>query len=390
MSPRTRRRIFWALVMLMLLGLGVGGWRSIQTKRNQQQDLHTQQTASAPPLRATAQDWLTLVPRSLPLQVPISGTLTAVDSGVVKARVSGELKDLALREGDSVRKGQVIARVDATESEARWRQAKLQADAAQAQVEIQQRQFDNNRALVAQQFISPTALSTSQANLRGALANYAAAQAAADAARKVLDDTVLRSPIDGQIARRWVQNGERVNADASVVEVVNLGALELQAPLPAQDSLQVLLGQNATLQVEGNALAFSAQVVRISPSAQSGSRAVPVFLRMQPNTSVQLRPGMFVQGHIDTGRVTALAVPLDAVRNDQPQPYVQLVLNGAVLHRPVQLGVQAVPADSSNQAPWVAVQGLAEDSTVLLASMGPLPEGSKVDFQQPPAPAAAR
>lgn len=387
MSSRTRTWILRALALLVLIGLVMGAWRALQAQRGQQQGLQNQRSASAPSLQATPQDWLALRPRTLPLQVPISGTLTAVNSGVVKARVSGELRDLALREGDSVRKGQVIARVDATESEARWRQVRLQADAAQAQVEIQQRQFDNNRALVARQFISPTALTTSEANLRGAQANYAAAQAAADAARKVLDDTVLRSPIDGQVSRRWVQNGERVNVDASVVEVVNLTALELQAPLPAQDSLHVQLGQNATLRVEGNDLAFSAQVVRISPSAQSGSRAVPVFLRMQSHTGVQLRPGMFVQGHITTGKVTALAIPLDAVRNDQPQPYVQLVQNGAVEHRPVQLGVQAVPADSRSQAPWVAVQGLAEGNTVLLASVGPLPEGSKVDLLQPPVPA---
>lgn len=384
----TRTWMLRALALLVVLGLGTGTWRALQIKRSQQQHLQAQQTMSAPPLRATAQDWMVLRPLTLPLQVPVSGTLTAVDSGVVKARVSGELKDLTLREGDSVQQGQVLARVDATESEARWRQARLQAEAAQAQVAIQQRQFDNNRALVAQNFISPTALTTSEANLQAAQANYAAAQAAADAARKVLNDTVLRSPIAGQIARRWVQNGERVNIDAPVVEVVNLSALELQAPLPAPDALHVQPQQSASLQVEGNAQVFAARVVRISPSAQSGSRAVPVFLRMQSGTGVQLRPGMFVQGHIATGSVTALAVPLDAVRNDQPQPYVQLVKDGSVYHQPVELGVQAVPANSPSQRPWVVVRDPADalkpGSAVLLASMGALPQGTQVNLQPPP------
>jgi multidrug resistance efflux pump len=75
-------------------------------------------------------------------------------------------------------------------------------------------------------------LATSEASLQAARANTAAARAAADAARKTLDDTVLRSPIDGQIARRFAQDGERVNVEAQVAEVVNLSALELQAPLP--------------------------------------------------------------------------------------------------------------------------------------------------------------
>lgn len=80
--------------------------------------------------------------------------------------------------------GQVIARIDPTRSDARFRQAKLQADAAQARVAIEQRQYDNNRALVEKGFISSTALTTSSANLQAAQANYAAARAAQDGAQK--------------------------------------------------------------------------------------------------------------------------------------------------------------------------------------------------------------
>src|SRR5256885_16709280 len=69
---------------------------------------------------------------------------------------------------------------DATEVEARWRQTRQQADAAQAQLQLSQRQHDNNQALVTQGFISTTALATSQSNLDAARANLAAAQAAAD------------------------------------------------------------------------------------------------------------------------------------------------------------------------------------------------------------------
>ena len=182
-------------------------------------------------------------PRQMPLGIPITGSLSAMDSALVKARIPGELRDLQLREGDRVTRGQVIARVDATETEARFRQAKLQADAAQAQVTIAQRQYDNNRALVAKGFISDTALTASLSNLQAAQANHAAARAAQDAARKNLDDTVLRSPIDGQIASRMAQNGERVNVEAPIVEVVNLSALELEAQIPANDSAQVQIGR---------------------------------------------------------------------------------------------------------------------------------------------------
>lgn len=383
MSTRRKSWLLWGLVALVVLALAFSAWRAVSSKRQQQQALQNQQQAPAAELQAGASDWLTLQMRTLPLQVPLSGSLTAVDSAVVKSRVGGALQDLTLREGDSVRKGQVIARVDATDSEARYRQAKLQADAAQAQQAIQQRQYENNQALVDKNFISPTALATSQANLQAAQANHAAARAAADAARKTLDDTVLRSPIDGQIAHRFVQNGERVNVDAQVVEVVNLSALELIAPLPPQDSLRVQVGQTAQLTVEGNAMPITAQVVRISPSAASGNRAVPVYLRVAPSTDLQLRPGLFVQGLLGTGIVQALAVPLDAVRNDQPQPYVQTVVQGAVTHANVKLGVQALPNGTTDPSLWVALEGLAEGTAVLRGSMGPLPVGTKVRLNAP-------
>lgn len=388
MSALRRSCLLWGLVLLIFVAVGFSAWRAVVVKRQQQQALQTQQQAPAAVLQVGASDWITLQTHHLPLQVPVSGSLSAVDSAIIKSRVAGALQDFTLREGDSVRKGQVIARVDATDSEARYRQARLQADAAQAQEAIQLRQHQNNQALVDKQFISPTALATSEASLQAARANTAAARAAADAARKTLDDTVLRSPIDGQIARRFAQDGERVNAESQVAEVVNLSALELQAPLPPQDSLRVQVGQSAQLTVEGSATPVTAQVVRISPSAQSGSRAVPVYLRVQPVASLQLRPGLFVQGLIATGSVQALALPLDAVRNDQPQPYIQTVVNGAVVHRSVQLGTQALPADAgagvdaNSNALWVTIQGAPEGSAVLRGSMGTLPEGTPVQLLQ--------
>lgn len=392
MSALRRSWLLWGLVLLIVVAVGFSAWRAVVVKRQQQQALQAQQQAPAAVLQVGASDWITLQTHHLPLQVPVSGSLSAVDSAIIKSRVAGALQDFTLREGDSVRKGQVIARVDATDSEARYRQAKLQADAAQAQEAIQLRQHQNNQALVDKQFISPTALATSEASLQAARANTAAARAAADAARKTLDDTVLRCPIDGQIARRFAQDGERVNAESQVAEVVNLSALELQAPLPPQDSLRVQVGQSAQLTVEGSATPVTAQVVRISPSAQSGSRAVPVYLRVQPVAGLQLRPGLFVQGLIATGSVQALALPLDAVRNDQPQPYIQTVVNGVVVHRSVQLGTQALPADanvsvdSGSNALWVAIQGAPEGSAVLRGSMGTLPEGTPVQLLQAGSP----
>jgi RND family efflux transporter MFP subunit len=315
-----------------------------------------------------------LVARTRVLQqgLTISGQLQAVNSAVVKARASGELLDLRVREGDEVKAGQVLARIDPSEYQARLRQSQQQAESARGQFDIAQRSFDNNRALVDQGFISRTALDSSIATLASAQANHRSALAGVDLAEKALADTVLRAPIAGQIAQRLVQNGERVAVDARVVEIVDLRRLELEAALSATDSLQVAVGQRAHLRVEGAPAELDAKVVRISPVATAGSRAVLAYLAL--DASVGLRQGLYAQGQLATGTVSALALPLSAVRTDKPQPYVQLLSGTQVVHQTVALGARG-QADGET---LVAVSGIAGGSTLLSGAVGPVREGTQL------------
>ncbi len=304
--------------------------------------------------------------------LPISGALKAVNSAFVKAKVAGELQTLSVREGDFVKSGQVIGRIDTTEYQARLRQAQQQAESAKAQVDIAQRSLDNNKSLVDQGFISRTALDTSLNNLSAALANYKAAQAGVDLTNKALDDTVLRAPIGGQIAQRLVQNGERVAIDARVVEIVDLATLELEAALAAADSVKVKAGQLAQLSIEGLSQPVQAKVVRINPSTVAGSRSVLVYFAVAATPG--LRQGLFAQGALRTGQVNALALPLDAVRTDKPQPYVQHIVNGKVAHQTVTPGATG----ERDGVTMVEIKGLAEGAEVLVGAVGALREGTLV------------
>jgi RND family efflux transporter MFP subunit len=306
--------------------------------------------------------------------VTLTGSLRAVSSAVVKARVAGELQGLAVREGDTVRAGQVIASIDPTEYQARVRQLKQQADAARAQVEIAKRNFDNNQALVDKGFISRTALESSQSSLTGAQATYQAAVAAVDVANKTLDDTALRAPITGVVSQRLAQPGERLAVDARVIEIIDPTRLELEATLAPADSVRVRTGQTARLTIEGAAQPVTATVVRINPSAQAGSRGVPVYLAIPATPG--LRQGLFAQGVLVTERVQALAVPLGAVRTDRPAPYVQVIEGDRVRHKAVQPGARGEAGDQT----VVAVTGLQAGTRVILGHVGALREGTAVRF----------
>lgn len=372
-----KRWIPWMAAVIAVVLLGASVWRAMATRQAQQKALTeaTAQKAQAPLQLATG-EVLTVRRQTLPLGVPVSGSLRAVDSAMIKARVGGELQGLTLREGDGVKAGQEIARIDPTEARARLRQAEQQADAAKSQVDINQRQHANNRALVDQGFISPTALVASQASLEAAQANHQAAVSAGEVARKALEDTVLRSPITGLIAQRLAQPGERVAVDTRIIEVVNLSRLELEALLSPTDSLAVRVGQQAQLTIEGTAAPMPATLVRISPTAQAGSRTVPVYLRVEQSAgNTHLRQGLFVQGTLATGNAEVLAVPLDAVRTDKPTPYLQILKDGRVAHAEVKTGARSMVQGQT----WVAIEGVAEGVPVVTGRIGQLREGTAVE-----------
>lgn len=375
-----KRSTIWILGALAALMIAGG---AVLLKSKKPADPHAPAAAKAEPvIELASSDVFTVQTIELSQGVPISGSLKAANSALVKARVAGELQGLTVREGDAVRAGQVIARVDSSEYAARVRQAQETADAALAQISIAQRSFDNNKALVDQGFISRTALDTSQASLQSAQANHKAALAALDVAKKTVQDTVLISPINGIVSQRLAQPGERVGIDARVVEIVDLSRLELEAPLAASDSLLVRVGQTARLSLEGRNENIVATVTRINPSASATNRSVLVYLSVAQMAG--LRQGLFAQGSLDTNKETALAVPLSAVRTDKPQPYVQLVKDGSIVHQTVDM---AGRGEAQGQT-MIALKNIAAGAVITRASAGNLREGTLVTITSNASPTA--
>jgi len=367
----------WAIAALVVVLLATSVWRALSQRKTQQEAVATlavQRTQTVVELGSA--DLVPVKRLELAQGLAISGALKAVNSALVKARVPGELQGLTVREGERVKAGQIIARIDASEYQARVQQAQQQAQAAKAQIDIARRNFDNNRSLVEQGFISKTALDTSAASLAAAEATFRAAQAGTEVATKSLEDTVLRAPISGLISQRLAQPGERVAVEARIVEIVDLDRLELEASLSASESLDVRIGQSAVLQIEGSAKPVMARVVRINPSAVAGSRAVLVYLAVEATPG--LRQGLFAQGTLGTGQLQTLALPLSTVRTDKPQPYVQLVNNKQVLHQTVEMGARG-EVDGQTM---VAIKGLSEGANVIIGSIGTLREGSAIKIIQ--------
>jgi RND family efflux transporter MFP subunit len=331
-------------------------------------------------------------PAELVGTLAINGSLRAVQSAVVKARVAAELKTLTVREGDRVSAGQLIGQLDATEYRLRLKQAEDQAGAARAQLEIAERTLENNKALVNQGFISRTALDTSVSSASGAQASLQAAQAAAEIARKAVSDSEVRAPIAGLVSQRLVQPGERVPLDGRIVEIVDLSRIELEAAIAPEEVVQLRVGQQASVQIDGLPEPVGAKVVRINPTAQAGTRTVSAYLELASGPhSAGLRQGLFARGSIELQRKQALVVPASALRYDQAKPYVLAVLGGKAAALPVTTGLRGdAPIAGRVEAAVEITSGLEPGTPVLRGTVGTLREGTllRLPVAAPASPAS--
>jgi RND family efflux transporter MFP subunit len=303
--------------------------------------------------------------------IPITGTLVPLQQAVVKTRAPGVLTAVLAREGESVRKGQLLARVDETEVRAQLAARQADVAAAQAQLGWAQRNLGRQRELLDKGFISRNAFDTVQNEEQVARARLDAARAQQAQAAKALADAQLPSPIDGIVATRHAEPGERLPADAPVLTVVSLERLELAVDVPTSEIAGVSVGQPVRVRVDGFAdRVFEGRVERINPQATAGAGVVPVYLVVD-NADRALRAGLFAHGELmlSAGQ-PRVVVPAGALHGEGAERYLFAVEGGRVTKRPVSVEYAA-----GGRA--VIATGLAEGTTVVAVNLGQLPVGAQ-------------
>ncbi|MBM3338155.1 MAG: efflux RND transporter periplasmic adaptor subunit, partial [Betaproteobacteria bacterium] len=248
------------LVLLILLTVAGGVIWSLMQRSLAPAKPATPVAAVPPTLEFLAQEVVTASPMEIRQTLSLSGSLRAVDIATVKARVPADVRQVLVREGESVRAGQIVVVTDGTEYEARVAQARGNLDAARAQLEIATKTRDNNRVLVEKGFISRNAFDNAESQYAAAAANVAAARGAMNIVQKSLNDTIIRTPISGLVAARYVQPGEKVSPDNKLLDIVNLQKMELEAAVPTSDIAQIVVGQQVSLRIEGLPETFDGKV----------------------------------------------------------------------------------------------------------------------------------
>jgi membrane fusion protein (multidrug efflux system) len=332
----------------------------------------------------TQQDLYTVEPLPLERTLPLTGTLVPFTEATLKAKAPGELLEVGVREGETVKRGQVLARIDPTELRARVSARQADVAAAQSQLLLAQKNLGTQKALLEKSFISQNAFDGFQSSYDVAVAKVRAAEAELLVAQKAHNDAVLVAPFDGIVAQRHALPGERVALDAKVVTVVNLSRLELEAAVPATEIGLLRVGRPVAFRVDGfGERSFAGHIDRINPSTVSGSRSVNVYAAID-NTDGLLRGGLFAQGAVSLDRIdSALVIPATAVREEIGQPQVYALVDGRVKRKPVRVG----PADAAGRVQ--VLEGLQPGDRIVKVNLGSLREGSTARLAGPQ-PAASR
>jgi len=334
------------------------------------------QKAATPSLEFLASDVMQVAPHDLREVLTLSGALRAVNQAQVKARVSGEVREVLVREGASVSSGQVIVKMDTSEYQARVNQALGSQVAAQGQLDIASKTRANNKVLVEKGFISKNAFDNAASQYDIAKANVDSANGALDVARKALSDTVIRAPISGLVSRRSVEPGEKVSPDNNLLEIVDLRQMEMAAAVPTSNILSVAPGQEVRLTLDGLPAPAIGKVVRINPSIETGSRSIMVYIQID-NPQGLLRAGMFGEAQLTLSRKNGvLTAPQSAIQSDASDNYVYLIENGKVRRRSVTLGLRGSDGDSSNAVEILS--GVSNGARIVKVNLGNLPDGASV------------
>ena len=332
----TRRRVVVALVSLLVVA-GIGGavaWRAAKKADDGGPGKDT------PVALHFAPDELAAVEaRALPRWLAVSGSMQPVHQATVKAKVSGDVRQITVREGEAVQAGQLLVRVDTADLDARVLERQGQLQSAKAQYAMAEKTAAMNQKLLKQNFISQNAADNTESTFEAAKGSVQAAEAQLKVAQNALRDAVATAPLSGIVAKRHVQPGEKVAFDSPLVTVVDLKEMELQALVPSADIPELRPGMTVDLAVDGFPdRKFTGRIERINPATEAGTRAILVFVGI-PNPSLTLRGGMFATGRIALaagGPVPTL--PATAVRTEAGQTYVWTISDGKLAKKMVLVG----------------------------------------------------
>jgi membrane fusion protein, multidrug efflux system len=308
----------------------------------------------------------------------VSGSLMPEREAAVRAQVGGSVLQTFVDQGQAVKAGQTLGRIESGGLQDVYLSARAGVTAASNSADIARRDLERAQKLLAAGAIAERDIEQARRSAGAANAALADARARLATAQKQVANTVITAPISGIVSERQASAGDVVQPGALLFTVVDPSSMRLEGSVPAEQLSQVKLGAPVTFTVNGYpGRTFTGKVTRINPTADPATRQVRIVVSI-PNAEGRLVGGLFANGRLASESHTGMLVPASAVDSRSNVPAVFRIKGGKVERVAVQLGLRDEGAERVEIASGVQV-----GDTLLLGAAQGITAGTVVKVSSP-------
>ncbi len=314
----------------------------------------------------------------------ITGSVEPERRADLRAEISAVVLQVLKENGEPVRKGDLLVRLDDTAIRDSLQSAQESSRAAAQALDQTQRTYTRVKTLQAEGMSSQQALDDAEVRRNSAQSDRVAADARTASARQQLTRTEVRAPFDGVVSDRKVSAGDTAAIGKELLKVIDPGSMRFEGLVSADRMGDIKVGQSVQFRINGfDKGDFVGKVRHVDASADAVTRQVAVIVDFTPGTAPKVA-GLYAEGRISSDSGQAILLPEAAVVKEGDKAYVWQLSDGALAKKPVTLGER-----DARLGNVVIQSGLAAGDRVLRTPSATLANGQKFEMAKAPAPAAS-
>jgi RND family efflux transporter MFP subunit len=334
--------------------------------------------AATPALLVSAEDVHVIRNNALASGPSITGTIQPERRADVRAEVSAAVLQVLKENGDAVKRGDLLVRLDDTSIRDAVASAEATHRSAAQALEQASRQLERVKTLRGSGMASAQALDDAEVRRNGAQSDLEAAKARAVLARQQLDRTAVRAPFHGEVSERNLSSGETAAPGKELLKVIDPTSMRFEGLVSADHIGLVQADQPVTFRVNGYGdQDFKGKVRRVNPAANPTTRQVEVLVdfigREQPKLA-----GLYAEGRVETESTASLTIPATAVVRDGDSASAWRVQADKIKKVAVALGDR-----DPRTGDFIVKSGLAEGDKVIRYPSAMLKDGQPVQASKP-------
>ncbi len=312
-------------------------------------------------LLVSPEDLVTVSNSALASGPSITGSVEAERRADLRAEVSAVVLSVLKENGDPVRRGDLLVRLDQNAIRDSLTAAEASARAASQAFEQAERQYQRMVKLRETGMVAMQQLEDAETQRNNAQSERAAARTREVTARQQLERTEVRAPFDGIVSDRKVSAGDTASVGKELMQIIDPASLRFEGRVSADSIGEVAAGQRVSFRIQGYADAdVAGTVIRVNPAANATTRQVEVLVRFDDPKQQPGVTGLYAEGRVETRSAEILAVPAASVVREGDNAFAWRVKNGTVQKVKLDLGVR-----DARTGQYVVNDGLAAGDSIL-------------------------